>query len=94
MVRSFLFRAIQCLIGSAGISLFVARASKEIILSAGTIGTPRILLNSGVGYRNALKALGIQTMVDLTSVGKNASDHPYTGLKWAVNSNQTADPLL
>ncbi|KAJ7234274.1 aryl-alcohol oxidase [Mycena rebaudengoi] len=72
-----------CLIGSAGISLFVARASKEIILSAGTIGTPRILLNSGVGYRNALKALGIQTMVDLTSIGKNASDHPYTGLKWA-----------
>ncbi|KAJ7323935.1 pyranose dehydrogenase [Mycena albidolilacea] len=77
-----------------GSSLFVARASKELILSAGTIGTPRILLNSGVGDRKALQALGIQTMVDLPSVGKNASDHPYTGLKWAVNSNQTADSLF
>ncbi|KAJ7247056.1 pyranose dehydrogenase [Mycena rebaudengoi] len=77
-----------------GPSLFVARASKEIILSAGTIGTPHILLNSGVGGRNDLQAVGIQTMVNLPSVGKNASDHPYTGLQWAVNSNQTADSLF
>ncbi|KAF8133508.1 aryl-alcohol oxidase [Mycena galopus ATCC 62051] len=76
-----------------GTSLFVATASKEIILSAGTIGTPRILLNSGVGDAYALQALGIQTMVDLPSVGKNVSDHAYTGLRWAVNSNQTADSL-
>ncbi|KAJ7798385.1 hypothetical protein B0H13DRAFT_2505018, partial [Mycena leptocephala] len=31
---------------------------------------------------------------NLPSVGKNASDHPYTGLTWAVNSNQTADSLF
>jgi choline dehydrogenase-like flavoprotein len=86
--------AVQCLIGSAGTSLLVARASKEIILSAGTIGTPHILLNSGVGDHNALQAMGIQTTVNLPSVGKNASDHPYTGLTWAVNSNQTADSLF
>ncbi|KAJ7235004.1 aryl-alcohol oxidase-like protein [Mycena haematopus] len=76
-----------------GASLFVATASKEIILSAGTIGTPRILLNSGVGNSTELGALGIDTVLDLPSVGKNVSDHPYTGLRWSVNSNKTADSV-
>ncbi|KAJ6495031.1 alcohol oxidase [Mycena sanguinolenta] len=76
-----------------GSSLYVAKASKEIILSAGSIGTPQILLNSGVGDRTALQALGIPTVLDLPSVGKNASDHPYTGLSWAVNSNQTVESI-
>ncbi|KAJ7764949.1 pyranose dehydrogenase [Mycena metata] len=62
-----------------GTSLFVAKASKEIILSAGTIGTPQILLNSGIGDRTALQALGIPTVLNLPSVGKNMSEHPYSG---------------
>ncbi|KAF7351779.1 hypothetical protein MSAN_01611300 [Mycena sanguinolenta] len=77
----------------AGSSLYVAKASKEIILSAGPIGTPHILLNSGVGDRTALQALGISTVLDLPSVGKNASEHPYSGLSWAVNSNQTVESI-
>ncbi|KAJ7106768.1 aryl-alcohol oxidase-like protein [Mycena epipterygia] len=76
-----------------GTSLFIAKATKEIILSAGAIGTPHILLNSGIGDHNALKALGIPTVLDLPSVGKNASDHPYFGMSWAVNSNQTVESI-
>ncbi|KAJ7866193.1 alcohol oxidase [Mycena olivaceomarginata] len=76
-----------------GTSLFVAKASKEIILSAGTIGTPQILLNSGIGDRTALEALGIPTLLDLPSVGKNASEHAYSGVSWAVNSNQTVESI-
>ncbi|KAF8179707.1 aryl-alcohol oxidase [Mycena galopus ATCC 62051] len=74
-------------------SLFVAKASKEIILSAGAIGTPQILLNSGIGDRTALQALGIPTVLNLPSVGKNMSEHPYSGVSWAVNSNQTFESI-
>ncbi|KAJ7684156.1 GMC oxidoreductase-domain-containing protein [Mycena polygramma] len=76
-----------------GTSLFVAQASREIIISAGTIGTPHILLNSGIGDPSTLKALGIPTVVDLPSVGKNASDHTYFQMTWAVNSNQTTESI-
>ncbi|KAJ7244648.1 aryl-alcohol oxidase precursor [Mycena haematopus] len=86
----FAFQGVQFRYGT---SLFVAKASKEIILSAGSIGTPQILLNSGIGDRTALEALGIPTLLDLPSVGKNASDQPYLGMSWAVNSNQTVESI-
>ncbi|KAJ7488896.1 pyranose dehydrogenase [Mycena latifolia] len=76
-----------------GTSLFVARASKEIILSAGAVGTPQILLNSGIGAHAALSALGISTVLDLPSVGQNASDHVFLSLSWAVNSTQTLESI-
>ncbi|KAJ7743428.1 glucose-methanol-choline oxidoreductase, partial [Mycena olivaceomarginata] len=63
--------------------LSVSRSSKEIILSAGAIGSPRILLSSGIGCHVALGTLGIQTILDLPSVGKNASDHVYFEMSWA-----------
>ena len=49
-------------------------ATKEVILSAGTVGTPHILLNSGIGDAEDLKALGIDSIVNLADVGKNLSD--------------------
>ncbi|KAJ7246595.1 aryl-alcohol oxidase-like protein [Mycena haematopus] len=73
-----------------GSSLFVAQASKEIIVSAGTVGTPQILTNSGIGAHSTLNALGIPTVLDLPSVGQNASDHPsLLIMQWEVNSNDT-----
>ncbi|KAF7342831.1 Aryl-alcohol oxidase [Mycena sanguinolenta] len=86
----FAFQGVEFRYGN---SLFVAKASKEIILSAGPIGTPQILMNSGIGDRSALQALGITTVLDLPSVGKNASEHPYFGMSWAVNSNQTVESI-
>ncbi|KAJ7750469.1 glucose-methanol-choline oxidoreductase [Mycena maculata] len=53
---------------------FTAKAFEEIILSAGTIGTPNILMHPGVGDANILSALGISVVLDLPSVGQNASD--------------------
>ncbi|XP_047991360.1 ecdysone oxidase-like [Leguminivora glycinivorella] len=47
---------------------------KEVILSAGTIGTPQILMLSGIGHADHLKSLGIPVRVDLP-VGDNMSDH-------------------
>ncbi|KAJ6489773.1 aryl-alcohol oxidase precursor [Mycena sanguinolenta] len=78
---------------SQGGSLFTAKANKEIILSAGSIGTPAILLNSGVGDKKALAALGISSVLDLPSVGRNATDQLATFASWSVNSTQTIDPI-
>ncbi|RDB26641.1 Pyranose dehydrogenase 3 [Hypsizygus marmoreus] len=68
-------------------------ASKELILSAGSIGTPHILLSSGIGDQSELRAIGIKAIVHLPSVGKNLSDHPALSNAWFVNSNDTIDNL-
>jgi len=47
----------------------------EIVLSAGAIGTPRILLASGVGPGDELAERGIDAVIDLPGVGKNLRDH-------------------
>ena len=51
------------------------KANKEIILSAGAFGSPQIMLRSGIGAKNELKAQGIETKLDLPGVGKNLQDH-------------------
>ena len=51
------------------------KANKEIILSAGAFGSPQIMLRSGIGAKNELKAHGIETKLDLPGVGKNLQDH-------------------
>jgi len=51
------------------------RASREVILSAGAIHTPRLLLLSGIGPAVDLQQLGIDTIVDLPGVGRNLQDH-------------------
>ncbi|KAJ6603557.1 aryl-alcohol-oxidase from pleurotus Eryingii [Mycena vulgaris] len=76
-----------------GESLFVAHAAKEIVLSGGAIGSPQILMNSGIGAHATLSALGIPTVLDLPSVGQNASDQPFITTQWAVNSTETFDSI-
>ncbi len=51
------------------------RASREVVLSAGAIGSPKLLLRSGVGPADELKALGIPVVADLPGVGRNLQDH-------------------
>ena len=50
-------------------------AKKEIILSAGSIGSPQILMLSGIGSGEELQNLGISVIRDLGGVGKNLQDH-------------------
>ncbi|KAJ6483607.1 alcohol oxidase [Mycena vitilis] len=76
-----------------GGSLYTARATKEIILSAGAVGTPNILMHSGIGEPKALTALGIPSVLDLPSVGQNATDTPTVHAAWIVNSTQTVDSI-
>ncbi len=50
-------------------------AQKEVILSAGAIGSPQILMQSGIGPAAELKALGKNVISDVLGVGKNLQDH-------------------
>lgn len=62
-------------------------AKKEVILSAGAIGSPHILLLSGVGPKQQLESVGVQVLEDLPGVGENLQDHLMSG--FAVFANQS-----
>jgi choline dehydrogenase-like flavoprotein len=51
-------------------------AAREVLLCAGAIHSPAILLRSGLGPADALRALGIAVTRDLPAVGQNLMDHP------------------
>ncbi len=51
------------------------RAAREVILSSGAIGSPRLLMLSGIGPANHLKSVGIAPVHDLPGVGSNLQDH-------------------
>ena len=53
----------------------VARASREVVLSAGAVGSPHLLLLSGVGPQSELEAAGVRCHVDSPHVGKHLKDH-------------------
>ena len=58
-----------------GGKLLRARARSEIILSAGSIGSPTLLERSGIGGAERLRTFGIRPMVHLEGVGENLQDH-------------------
>ena len=55
--------------------------AREVVLAAGAIATPQLLMLSGVGPRNQLEALGITVVADLP-VGAAFSDHPDIAVGW------------
>jgi choline dehydrogenase len=59
------------------------RASREVLLSAGTIGSAQLLLLSGVGPAEELRALGIPVVRDLPGVGENLQDHPRVAITYS-----------
>jgi choline dehydrogenase len=59
------------------------RAAREVVLCAGAIDSPRLLLLSGIGPAAALRAAGVTVRHELPGVGANLQDHPRIGLRWA-----------
>ncbi len=68
-----------CYRDTAG-ELHVAGADREIVLSAGAVGSPHILMLSGIGPRRELEAAGVVCRLDQPHVGKHLKDHLYTPL--------------
>ena len=78
---------------------------KEVILCAGAVGTPHILLLSGVGPRNQLATHGIECIVDSPGVGQHMQDHLVAVMRFSpkegqgkqdigtVNANKAEGPL-
>jgi choline dehydrogenase len=61
-----------------------AHASGEVIMCAGAIGSPQLLMLSGVGPAAQLRALGIDPVADIAGVGQNLQDHPLVTVSYAV----------
>ncbi len=62
----------------------VVFASKEVILSAGAVGSPHLLLLSGIGPRRELETIGVSCHVDSPHVGKHLKDHVQVPLFFAA----------
>jgi choline dehydrogenase len=60
-----------------------ARALGEVIVCAGAVGSPQLLLLSGIGPAGALRAVGVDPVADLPGVGQNLQDHPIVLVSYA-----------
>ncbi|ESK87617.1 aryl-alcohol oxidase [Moniliophthora roreri MCA 2997] len=70
-------------------------ASKEVILSAGSLNTPQLLLLSGIGPKVDLEALNIPLVHDSPAVGANLTEHPFVANIFSVTpSIETLDNVL
>lgn len=72
-----------------GSRLRTFHANSEIILTCGAVGTPQLLLLSGVGDAQTLKRLGIPVVMDLPAVGKHFQDHPVISVQASCNKPVT-----
>ncbi len=60
----------------------VARARREVLLSAGAVDSPRLLMLSGIGLAEQLQEHGIKPLIDSPKVGRGLQDHPTCFVVW------------
>jgi len=76
-----------------GHQLVTATATREVALSAGSIGSAQILQLSGIGAANSLKQNGVEVMHDLPGVGANLQDHLQIRSVYKVKNAKTLNTL-
>jgi choline dehydrogenase len=87
LVQRILFegkRAVGVVVQSGDETFTVASAN--LILSAGAIGSPHLLMLSGVGPAAQLRGLGIPVVQDMPGVGQNLRDHPKVYVTWEIRA--------
>lgn len=77
------------------------RANREIIVSAGAIGSAHVLQHSGIGDAAYLRSIGVEPVADLPEVGRNLQDHLFGHLKfkvsdkrWSINHKLPSTPHM
>jgi len=60
------------------------RASRAVVLCAGALRTPQLLMLSGIGPAGHLRELGVPVVADSPSVGTNLHDHPVLTIAWPL----------
>lgn len=81
LINSGRAEAVECLFKGKTVSF---ECNREIILSAGAIGSPKLLMLSGIGPAQHLREHGIEVVVDSTEVGENLTEHPAVWLEAKV----------
>ncbi|HEY6444447.1 MAG TPA: GMC family oxidoreductase N-terminal domain-containing protein [Candidatus Acidoferrales bacterium] len=71
-----------------------ALATREVILAAGSIGSPQILMLSGIGSGRHLQEHGIAVVANVAGVGENLHDHPYTTCTYKTAADNSLNPQL
>lgn len=67
---------------AGGRDVRTARAEREVVLCGGVINSPQLLMLSGIGDGDRLKAHGIETVVESRGVGRNLQDHLSVGVEY------------
>ncbi len=66
-------------------------AASEVIVTAGAIGSPKLLMLSGIGPADHLREVGVAVVHDLPGVGQNFHDHFSTDVIWVLNGPHSYD---
>ena len=76
--------------GNPGVDGWTTLLGREILLCAGAVHSPAILMRSGIGAALALNEVGVTPLVDLPGVGQNLQDHPTVGLHLKLRAGARA----
>jgi choline dehydrogenase len=68
-------------------------ARRGIVLAAGVIDSPKLLMLSGIGPADALRKVGVPVRLDVPQVGLNLHDHPRVGVRWAGRTKLPASSV-
>jgi len=68
-------------------------AHREVVLCAGAVESPRILMSSGIGPADQLRAHGIRVVADVAGVGRNLQDHLKLSIRWCGRTTLPASTV-
>ncbi|RMD44066.1 hypothetical protein DV735_g1045, partial [Chaetothyriales sp. CBS 134920] len=68
-----------------GTTVLTVKVNKEVILAGGSVGSPTVLLYSGIGPKDVLTAAGVEVISELPGVGQHLQDHISVSTQWTTD---------